>query len=136
MGSEILKLKEDLKSKASTITSLNAQIDFMKTDSDNPIKLSPIQEAEIEAIFQSALSEVNAKPLTFYIPGKKVDISALHFIENVFSILAKGDRMNTIRAIREVTGKEIVACKNMIDNALRAFNCDLTENNSPKSVKK
>lgn len=130
--------KTELASKNAHIANLEAELQklqfevrSLRTKTGESTKthaLSPMQEAEIEAVFQDTLRENSIKPLVFSSTASQGrEISAEFVVTTIFNVLANGNRAGAIKEIRAVTGMNIVKARDLIDNALRRFGCNTDE---------
>lgn len=128
--------KVEIGAKTAHIASLEAEVQklqFSLREMENPVKMTPIQEAEIEAVFQDTLREYGIQPLVFSQGGK--EISALFMLQTIFRVLASGDRVGAMKEIRACTGMSLIPARDLVDSALRAFGCRLNDKGFPLTTK-
>lgn len=136
-------IKSDVEASTARLAARDAEIQRLqfelrnlRTKMDDPIRLTETQEAEIEALYQTTVAEYNIKPLIFSLSNQSGrEISAEYMFTVVFGLLAAGNRVGAIKEIRNCTGLGLTKTRDLIDNALRRFGCDIGTNNSPIAAK-
>lgn len=104
----------------------------LKNKVSDPIILSAMQEAEVEALYQDLVREMGIKPLTFKLPHQDAGtITAEHLLSTVFNCLAQGNKVGALKEIRVATNLSIYRVRDMLDDALLAFGSLTNENGKP-----
>jgi hypothetical protein len=130
---DAIECKAHLGAHKAALAAAEAKVAQLKAELENPIHLSPEQEAQLEAVFQSELA-VMREPPVFPIPGGH-KLTSDQILERVFGLLARGDRLHAIKMIREVSGIKLNEGRDLIDGALRAFGCNTGHNGVPTPPK-
>jgi|SRR6185436_8618314 len=130
--------KAELVVKNSRIAALEAEVQKLQyevrslrgktLESSKIPTLSPMQEAEVEAVFQDTLREHSIKPLVFASAAQEGrEITAESLVTTIFTVLGNGNRVGAIKEIRAATGITLFKARDLIDNALRRFGCNTDE---------
>lgn len=126
---ESTEARQHIGAHKSALASAEAKIAQLKAEMANPIHLTSAQEVQLEAMFQSELLVMSEPPVFSNSEGHRITPSQI--LERVFAFLAKGDRMRAIKMIREVSGIKLNDGRDLVDNALRAFGCNIGHNQCP-----
>lgn len=108
------------------IKNLKNEIIYLKGSNNSP-KTSPEQDIVLEETFQKMLAET-ATPLKLSQFG---EVTPAVMFETIFGILATGNRFLAIKEIRAVTKLGLIRTRNLVDDTLRAFGCNVNESGHP-----
>ena len=128
---ELSSLRMECGSKTAALASMEAEIQRLRYELSHPVQLTPIQEAELNALFELNMKDL-CDPKSFKtLDDPKVEITAEQFIANFLKALATGSRGAAVRVVRQHSRVNLMEMKKLIDNALLRFGCNIDEKGLP-----
>lgn len=127
--SQLTTMRSDVSNKNTLLAAAEAKIQELQFKLDNPISLSPEQESEIEKLYQKTLKEYGSEPFTFLV--NRNEVTAEMMLNTIFQSLASGDRVGTIKIVRDVSGMGLTRARDLIYDALRKFGCNTNHTGAP-----
>lgn len=131
---ELGNLRMEVGSKTAALNAAEVEVRRLKEDKRNPVQLTAIQEAELEALFQEHLRVYHMPPQIFTTYKESAKITAEQLITQVFQAMATGNRVKAIMEMRAVSGLGLKQAKDLVENALLAHGVILTNGNAKGSV--